>query len=46
MPTLLKNYSLNYKDIIVAKVVAVNDRGDSIASVSNIVTPIVEDVPR
>jgi hypothetical protein len=46
MPTLIKNYSLNYMDIIAAKIIAVNDRGLSTPSVSNFVTPLVEDVPR
>jgi hypothetical protein len=46
MITLIDIYGLNYMDSIEAKVIAVNDRGSSIASDSNTVTPFVEDIPR
>jgi hypothetical protein len=46
MSTLIDTYSLSYMDSIEAKVVAVNDRGSSIASDPNTITPYVEDVPR
>lgn len=46
MPTLIDKLGLVYQDQILAKVIAVNERGSSLLSSPNTVAPIVEDVPR
>lgn len=46
MRTLLTKFGLVYGDLIKIKIVAVNERGDSLPSEVNGIQPIVEDVPR